>query len=202
MAGGYSKGNYKARVLQPEKFGVTPRAIHHIFELKRRAKSTVESKAYFVEIYNNKLRDLFFRSKGDNKKILEAHDKGLDTFYKYDKKKGKGEVLIKGNPVTLTIRSPEELLAHFEEACTNRIVARTNLNPESSRSHSILGIIVEKEMPKGPPLKGKLSLIDLAGSERVGKTGVTGTQFNEGTEINRSLSNLALVVRTLAEKEE
>ena len=81
MAGGYSKGNCKARVLQPEKFGITPRAIYHNFALKRRAKSTVEIKAYFVEIYNNKLRDLFFRSKGGNEEILEAHDKGLDTFY-------------------------------------------------------------------------------------------------------------------------
>ena len=99
MAGGYSKGNYKARVLQPEKFGVTPRAIHHIFELKRRAKSTIEIKAYFVEIYNNKLRDLFFRSEYRNEKDLEAHDKGLGTRYHYDEKTGKGEVFIKGNPL-------------------------------------------------------------------------------------------------------
>ena len=77
MAGGYSKGNYKARVLQPEKFGVTPRAIHHIFELKRRAKSTIEIKAYFVEIYNNKLRDLFFALNIAMKKISKLTIKAL-----------------------------------------------------------------------------------------------------------------------------
>ena len=44
----------------------------------------------------------------------------------------------------------------------------------------------------------RLSLVDLAGSERASKTGAAGDRLKEGSNINRSLSTLGLVISALA----
>jgi kinesin family member 5 len=55
---------------------------------------------------------------------------------------------------------------------THRASAPTLMNAESSRSHSILSILVsQKSETTGRHRKGKLFLVDLAGSEKVSKTG-------------------------------
>lgn len=46
----------------------------------------------------------------------------------------------------------------------------------------------------------KLNLIDLAGSERLSKTGAEGTRLNEAKNINRSLSALGTVINALSNK--
>lgn len=43
-------------------------------------------------------------------------------------------------------------------------------------------------------------MVDLAGSEKVGKTGATGDRLKEAAGINKSLSVLGLVISTLADK--
>lgn len=45
----------------------------------------------------------------------------------------------------------------------------------------------------------KISLVDLAGSERADKTGAQGDRLKEGSNINKSLTTLGLVIRKLAE---
>ena len=60
MAGGYSEGNVRTRRLLPEKYGITPRAIRHIFKKDEfEAAATVEVSA--CSLYITKLRDLFRR---------------------------------------------------------------------------------------------------------------------------------------------
>jgi hypothetical protein len=44
----------------------------------------------------------------------------------------------------------------------------------------------------------RISLVDLAGSERLSKTEATGTQKDEGTAINLSLTTLGRVIAELA----
>lgn len=52
------------------------------------------------------------------------------------------------------------------------------MNVESSRSHLIIGIMVEsRNLTNGTVCYGKLSLVDLAGSERAAKTGAKDSQL-------------------------
>ena len=44
-----------------------------------------------------------------------------------------------------------------------------------------------------------MALVDLAGSERHGKTGSTGDRLKEGSNINKSLTTLGLVISALAD---
>ena len=67
----------------------------------------------------------------------------------------------------------------------------------SSRSHLVLMITIEgQDKVTGAISKGVLTLCDLAGSERVGKTEATGQRLVEAAAINKSLSALGQVRST------
>lgn len=91
----------------------------------------------------------------------------------------------------------------MQEGSRNRSIAATEMNASSSRAHTIISIeFKQKEMVEGKK-RGKLSviyLVDLAGSQKVGKTGATGDRLKEAAGINKSLSVLGLVISTLADK--
>lgn len=88
---------------------------------------------------------------------------------------------------------------------SKRTVASTLMNDCSSRSHSILMLHVKQfETHSGMSIttekSSKLSMVDLAGSERVKKSGLENDRLKEGTNINKSLSTLGLVIKALKEK--
>ena len=104
----------------------------------------------------------------------------------------------------------------------NRTVEPTKRNETSSRSHAVLQIVVERETKTAgisstvvygeweamglqlavlTRASGKLSLIDLAGSERASSTENTGQRLLEGANINRSLLALANCINALAVEE-
>ena len=75
------------------------------------------------------------------------------------------------------VKSIPEIEKAMTYGTANRKTASTNMNADSSRSHSIFTIYIETaEMVEGEQrIKvGKLNLVDLAGSERSSKTGATG----------------------------
>ena len=82
----------------------------------------------------------------------------------------------------------------------HRVVAHTEMNATSSRSHSIFSIIVENQEEANGKVTtrvGKLNLVDLAGSERQSKTGVSGIEREQAININLSLTTLGLVIQNL-----
>lgn len=91
----------------------------------------------------------------------------------------------------------------MEEGWKNRSVGATLMNADSSRSHSIFTIYIERistEALESDNVKfGKLNLVDLAGSERQTKTGATGDRLKEATKINLSLSALGNVISALVD---
>merc|ERR1711937_516440 len=75
------------------------------------------------------------------------------------------------------------------------------MNSESSRSHLILIIRVHsKNESTGEERKGKILICDLAGSERLKKSEVTGEMQKEAIEINKSLTALGDVMYALTDK--
>lgn len=110
-------------------------------------------------------------------------------------------VVIKG--VTMKECATEEAAtALFDAGNSARHVGSTNMNAESSRSHLVFALqltCVNRQTRK--TTSGKLSLIDLAGSERVAKTGATADRLKEAQSINKSLSALGNVISALSSGE-
>lgn len=102
---------------------------------------------------------------------------------------------------------------YIEKGNAARSTGTTGANEESSRSHAILQLAVKKHIPvadtrrqrdrdaieaKNTKLVGKMSFIDLAGSERGADTTDNDKQTRiEGAEINKSLLALKECIRAL-----
>ncbi|KEP65414.1 UNVERIFIED_CONTAM: calmodulin-binding carboxy-terminal kinesin-like family protein, putative [Hammondia hammondi] len=173
--------------------GIAPRAINDLFDTLdgfEKGKFQYEAEVYMCELYNNQLIDLLLPE--DKKKTPPA----LDI-----KKDATGMVMIPG--ITLKKVADKETLAKtFAWGLDARHVSGTAMNAESSRSHLIFSVIVRVEdLVAGKRASGKLSLIDLAGSERVSKSGVTKERLVEAKEINKSLSALGDVISALSSGE-
>ena len=66
-----------------------------------------------------------------------------------------------------------------------RAVTATLMNAESSRSHSMFVITIDMTNNEDLSRKtGKLYMVDLAGSEKISKTGAAGTTLTEAQNIN------------------
>lgn len=82
----------------------------------------------------------------------------------------------------------------------NRSIGVTDMNKQSSRSHSIFILTISQRNSADFSTKtGKLFLVDLAGSEKLGKTMATGQTLDEAKNINKSLTALGLVINTLTD---
>ncbi|CAG0898160.1 unnamed protein product [Darwinula stevensoni] len=167
--------------------GIAPRAFQRIFQIAHDTKHKFHVKvtAYMLELYNDRLLDLLRVPLGTEEKLEAKKDKT-------------GMVYVQG----ATIRpaySAADLCGIFDEGVRNRHTATTRMNVESSRSHLIIGVQVENTCRlNGTVFRGKLSLLDLAGSERVAKSGASSMQLREANCINKSLSALGDVISALA----
>ena len=89
------------------------------------------------------------------------------------------------------------------KAHTQRSTGSTGANETSSRSHQVMQIVLREPRRKNhiSTIGGKLSFIDLAGSERGADTNHSSKQTRmEGAEINTSLLALKEVIRSLERK--
>ena len=101
------------------------------------------------------------------------------------------------------VNSAEEILNLLIHGNGNRTTEATEANTTSSRSHAVFQIVCShREKNSGIRAEinvGKLSLIDLAGSERASKTNNRGIRMIEGANINRSLLALGNCINALHE---
>eukprot|EP00164_Ancoracysta_twista_P007668 GFYU01010925.1.p1 GENE.GFYU01010925.1~~GFYU01010925.1.p1 ORF type:complete len:253 (-),score=98.30 GFYU01010925.1:146-904(-) len=137
-----------------------------------------------LEVYRDDLRDL----------LQDGKELPLTV-----KKDPKGTVNI-NNIVEVPTKSFEEMEEALDKGGKRRHIAATKMNSESSRSHLIFSIIIENtNLNTGATSTGKISLCDLAGSERIKKSGVTGDGMKEAQSINKSLTALGDVIEALSQ---
>lgn len=72
------------------------------------------------------------------------------------------------------------------------------MNEHSSRSHLVMVIYVECQEEDGDGWTSKLSLVDMAGSERLSRSEASGERMNESMHINKSLSALVSVQQSFS----
>ena len=108
---------------------------------------------------------------------------------------GKGEVQVAGL-AEVSATDSAALLGIIEMGNRNRTTHATESNDVSSRSHAICSVVVRSK--NSGRIVGKLSLIDLAGSERGADTKSHNRQRRmEGAEINKSLLSLKECIRAI-----
>ena len=94
------------------------------------------------------------------------------------------------------VTNTESLMALIRFGLSARVTGITGANDESSRSHAILAVSLRKTGQ--PALFGRLSFIDLAGSERGADVTDTNKQTRfDGAEINKSLLALKECIRAM-----
>lgn len=165
--------------------GIIPRIVEQIFDSIMRSDQGIEFtvKVSYMEIYMEKIRDLLV-PQNDNLPVHEDKARGVYV-------KGLGEFYV---------GSVDEVYQVLERGGAARMVAATNMNQESSRSHSIFVIeVAQKNVESGSAKSGRLFLVDLAGSEKVGKTGASGQTLEEAKKINKSLTSLGMVINALSD---
>ena len=170
----------------PKLMGVIPRMMQYIFILIEKATSEIEYsvKCQYYQIYNEKIQDL-----------LDIRKK--DLAIREDKNKG----IWVEDCTEIYVSSEEEMYAVFKEGSNNRTVSATNMNKGSSRSHSLFVVtIFQRNTITGSSKTGRIFFVDLAGSEKMAKTGIEGgTGLKEAQNINKSLMTLGMVINSLTE---
>ncbi len=170
--------------------------IHTFDELFHKITSNSDIKEYnirlwYLEIYNEVLRDLLPNSKEEE--TVELREDPI-----------KGITLSGINE--MNVKSGKDIMFQLRKGNKKRTTESTNANDTSSRSHAILQLMVEhKDKTSGTEAEvrmGKLSLIDLAGSERASATLNKGIRLIEGANINRSLLTLGNCINALSDANE
>lgn len=135
-------------------------------------------------LINDHWRFIILPAQNDNLQIHEEKNKG---------------VYVKGLS-DYYVGDQDDVYTLMRQGGSARAVSSTNMNAESSRSHSIfLVAIQQKNTDTGTQKTGNLYLVDLAGSEKVGKTGASGQTLEEAKKINKSLSALGMVINALTD---
>ncbi|XP_042357157.1 kinesin-like protein KIF6 [Plectropomus leopardus] len=173
--------------------GIIPRTLSYLYERFNQDNSMIYTiHISYLEIYNEMGYDL------------------LDSRHEASRLQDLPKVTIMEDPdqnihlKNLTMQqsaNEEEALNLLFLGDTNRMIAETPMNQASTRSHCIFTVHLCRREPGSATLRrSKLHLVDLAGSDRVSKTGLNGQLLTEAKYINLSLHYLEQVIIALSEK--
>ncbi|XP_028922409.1 kinesin-like protein KIF23 isoform X4 [Ornithorhynchus anatinus] len=157
----------------------------------------------YIEIYNNYIYDLLEEAPFDPIKPKPPQSKIL--------REDKNHNMYVSGCTEIEVKSTEEAFEVFWKGQKKRRIANTQLNRESSRSHSVFiiklaqapldaegdNVLQEKEQIT----LSQLSLVDLAGSERTNRTKAEGNRLREAGNINQSLMTLRTCIEVLRENQ-
>jgi len=164
--------------------GIVPRVVETIFQKIQETDERIEFtlKVSYCEIYLERLRDLL-NPKNKQLKIRENNNgvyiAGISSWY---------------------VRDEKDVMDLMMMGADSRTTQSTNMNAVSSRSHGVFMLMLNsKDTETGSQKMSKLMMVDLAGSEKVSKTGAQGSALEEAKKINQSLSALGNVMNSLTE---
>ncbi|KAF8055299.1 hypothetical protein N665_1299s0001 [Sinapis alba] len=183
-----------------EEKGLIPRCLEQIFETRQSLRSQgwkYELQVSMLEIYNETIRDLL----STNKEAVRT-DNGVSPQKHAIKHDAHGNTHV-AELTILDVKSSREVSFLLDHAARNRSVGKTQMNEQSSRSHFVFTLRISGvNESTEQQVQGVLNLIDLAGSERLSKSGSTGDRLKETQAINKSLSSLGDVIFALAKKDD
>jgi len=172
--------------------GIIPRCVAYLFDRIRaeaaEAGTRTVLRASFCEIYNEQIFDLLNLT-GDPLQLRFSHQLGYFA---------QGMLVVQCDTV-------DEVMAVVTEGHRNRTVGSHALNLDSSRSHSLLTLLLERTLVdagtgQSVQKRSKIMCVDLAGSERLKESKSEGLSALETRQINRSLFVLGKVIAALADK--
>jgi len=167
--------------------GIIPRCCDLVFETINKSENVVEAdmKCSFLEIYREHIRDLLSDNNDFNPDLrIRQSPQGI---------------YVQGL-LSEFVYTPADIMQKIKKGTKQRVTASTSLNDQSSRSHAVLTLSLKQTLSDKTILQSKLNLIDLAGSENVGRSEVQGINLAEAQTINKSLSCLGNVIYALTEK--
>jgi hypothetical protein len=141
--------------------GIIERSVTKLFQAKNeidelsRGTTAVNLSVELLQVYNEKVFDLLSPKGGAN---------GTEIALKVTSKAVVGNVIV-------PTASKEDVMKVLAVAQSRRCVKATSSNKESSRSHMLFTIHFAAAFGDGSTRVGKLNVCDLAGSERLDKSG-------------------------------
>ncbi|NXF66793.1 KIF23 protein, partial [Ciccaba nigrolineata] len=171
----------------------------------------------YIEIYNNYIYDLLeeapfepIKPKWNNCNTPVRNGDFIPPQSKILREDQNHNMYVTGC-TEVEVKSTEEAFEVFWRGQKKRRIANTQLNRESSRSHSVFiiklaqapldadgdNVLQEKEQIT----LSQLSLVDLAGSERTNRTKAEGNRLREAGNINQSLMTLRTCIEILRENQ-
>ncbi|KAI4340060.1 hypothetical protein MLD38_024934 [Melastoma candidum] len=177
--------------------GLIPHSLEQIFQTTQSLKSqkwNYEMQVSMLENYNETIHDLL-PSQSSTDSSWTENSTAKQYVIKHD---------ASGNPsvsdlTVVDVCNTKEASYFLKHAARSRSIGKTQMNEESSRSHFIFTLQISGvNMVLEFQVQGVLNLIDLAGSERLLKSGSTGDRLKE----TQSLSSLSDVFFALAKKED
>ncbi|MCO5571610.1 hypothetical protein L7F22_025356 [Adiantum nelumboides] len=175
--------------------GVIPRSLEQIFKASQSLRFqgwSFQMQASMLEIYNETIRDLLAPStKVDMtaKQYLVKHDNNGNTSV--------------SDLTLIEVTTWKEVSSLLHRASQSRAVGKTAMNEQSSRSHCVFTLRISGlNESTDQEVHGVLNLIDLAGSERLSRSGSSGDRLKETQAINKSLASLGDVILAIANREQ
>lgn len=181
--------------------GLIPRALAHIFSSSEALAAKgweFNMTASMLEVYNEMLQDLLKEDASKPKRKAQPMDEQKPPPKLDIKHDGKSPATVVG-ATTVEVGSREELQQLLDRALRARSIGKTAMNERSSRSHCVFTLRIQGACAAtDEEVDGVLNLIDLAGSERLSRSGATGDRAKETAHINKSLAALGDVIKGLA----
>ncbi|XP_054588114.2 kinesin-like protein kif7 isoform X1 [Nothobranchius furzeri] len=191
----YTIGEANISSFRDEEQGIIPRAVADVFRLlDENDLADFSVRVSYLEVYKEEFKDL-----------LEVETASKDIHIREDK----GNIVLCGVK-ECEVEGLDEVLSLLESGNTARHTGATQMNPNSSRSHTIFSLYMDQRRGSsrlngtaansGPQmLSSKFHFVDLAGSERILRTGNTGERLKESIQINSGLLALGNVIGALGD---